>query len=203
MKLSTSILGIINNQEKINNLSKCDTDLFHLDVMDGLFVENNKLPNNDIVYNKKLDIHLMVEDIKPYLEYYKDLDIEYVTFHYEIGSTKSNIEYIKKYGYKVGLAINPNTKVENILSYLKDVDLVLVMSVVPGSGGQTFIKNSINKINELKKYREINNLSYLIEVDGGINDEIIKNINCDIVVVGNFITKESNFESQIRKLAIK
>ena len=110
------------------------------------------------------------------------------------------INYIKNLGIKVGLSIKPNTPIESIIPYLKDIDLVLIMSVEPGMGGQQFITNSIDRINYLKEYRSINNLDYVIEVDGGINDETIKLVNSDISVVGSFITKSDNYQEQVNKL---
>ena len=202
MKLAVSILGIIDNEEKISKLNIDSVKYIHLDVMDSTFVPNYKVPSNMINYNKKLDIHLMVNDIVKYLEYYKGLDINNITFHYEIGNTLEYINLIKKNNYKVGLAINPGTNIDLIKPYLDKIDIVLVMSVEPGKGGQDFITSSISKVNDLISYRENNNLNYLIEIDGGINDELIKNLNVDIAVVGSFITKYDDYENQIRKLEI-
>lgn len=203
MKLAVSILGIIDNQAKINMLNIDSVDYIHLDVMDNIFVNNYKVPSNKINYNKKIDLHLMVKDIKKYLDYYKELNINNVTFHYEIGDTLEYISLIKKNNFKVGLAINPNTKVEEILPFLDKVDMVLVMSVEPGYGGQSFIPDTILKIEYLNKYRRDNNLNYLIEVDGGIDNFTIKKANVDIAVVGSFITNSNDYTEQIRRLEIK
>ena len=203
MKLAVSVLGIIDNQNKINMLNTNNVDFIHLDVMDNIFVNNYKVPSNKINYNKKLDIHLMVKDMKKYIDYYKNLDINNITFHYEIGNTLEYINLIKKLKVKVGLAINPDTKVEEILTFLDKVDIVLVMSVTPGYGGQTYILDTNKKIDYLKKYRDENNLKYLIEVDGGVNDTNISDIGADMVVVGSYITSANDYESQIGKLGIK
>lgn len=203
MKLSVSTLGIINNQELINKLNIDKVDFIHLDVMDGIFVNNKKIPDNKINYNKKLDIHLMCKKLDEYIEYYKILNPEYITFHYEIGNTLENIEKIKLANSKVGIAINPNTDIDVIFPYLNKIDLVLIMSVEPGLGGQTFINSTFEKISKLKKYKETNNLSFLIEVDGGINDSNIKKIDLDMVVVGSYITSSINYEKSIEKLVIE
>ncbi len=200
MNLAVSILGIINNQKKIDNLNLEVVKYIHLDVMDGKFVKNIKLPNNDINYHKPVDIHLMAYDIDKYLTYYQNLDINNITFHYEIGNVLNNINLIKSHNIKVGMAINPTTNIESVLPYLDKIDLLLIMSVEPGEGGQTFIDNTIDKINYFDKYRKLNNLNYLIEVDGGITDDVIKKLNTDIIVVGNFITASNNYQDQIVKL---
>lgn len=200
MKLAVSILGIINDQEKINQLDADVIKYIHLDVMDGVFVANQKQPENSISYPKPIDIHLMAYDIKEYLEYYKNLNIHNVTFHFEIGNVPENIDLIKSYDVKVGMAINPNTNVFDVLPYLDKIDMLLIMSVAPGYGGQVFLDDTIDKINYFEKYRRENNLKYEIEVDGGINDKVIKKLNADIVVVGNYITASDNYNDQIAKL---
>ena len=200
MELAVSILGIINDQEKINQLDLDTIKYIHLDVMDGVFVTNQKQPENNISYPKPVDIHLMAYDIKEYLEYYKNLNVHNVTFHFEIGNVPENIDLIKSYGIKVGMAINPNTNVFDVLPYLDKIDLLLIMSVAPGYGGQVFLDDTIDKINYFEKYRRENNLKYKIEVDGGINDKVIKKLNADIVVVGNYITASDNYNDQIAKL---
>ena len=200
MNLAVSILGIINDQEKINKLDLDSVKYIHLDVMDGKFVENIKLPDNQISYPKPVDIHLMAYDIDKYLTYYQNLNINNITFHYEIGDVLNNINLIKSHNIKVGIAINPKTSINEILPYLDKIDLLLIMSVEPGKGGQPFIEDTIDKINYFNDYRKLNNLNYLIEVDGGINDKIIKKLNADIIVVGNYITAANNYQDQIVKL---
>ena len=200
MNLAVSILGIINNQEKINDLNLDSVKYIHLDVMDGKFVKNIKLPSNTINYHKPVDIHIMAYDIGKYLTYYQNLDVEYVTFHYEIGNILNNINLIKSHNIKVGIAINPTTNVKEILPYLDKIDLLLLMSVEPGAGGQAFIDSTIDKIDYFNEYRVQNHLSYQIEVDGGVTDKVMQKLNTDIVVVGNFITANNNYQDQIAKL---
>ena len=205
MKLAGSILGIVGENKLIKNLNDSGIDYIHLDIMDNEFVNNYCFQNKEIKkdINIPIDIHLMVNDIKKYIGYYKELKPAFITFHYEIGNIIKNIELIKKNDIKVGLAINPETDIKEILPYLDKIDLVLVMSVHPGYGGQTFIDNSTNKIDELNKYRSKNKLNYLIEIDGGINDQNINNLNVDIAVIGNYITTGSDYKKQVRKLVIK
>lgn len=198
MKISASFLTI-DNIDNVNKLVNCDIDYLHLDIMDGIFV-NNKNEVLDVPHIKPLDIHLMVSDVYKYIDKYKTLNPLYITFHYETDvDILSVINYIKKFNIKVGLSIKPSTKVEEIIPYLPYLDLVLVMSVEPGKGGQTFIMDSIDKIKKLKELKG----NYVIEVDGGINDSTIKYVSdADIVVVGSYITS-GNYEERIKNLKEK
>jgi ribulose-phosphate 3-epimerase len=204
--LSVSILGIKENQkENIQKLDNLNIDYFHVDIMDGKFVENKTWSYRTVKTilentNTKKDIHLMVTNVKKYIKKYSKLNPDIITFHYE-ATTKhlEYIKYLKDRNIKAGLSIKPDTKVEEIKDLLKYVDLVLVMSVEPGKGGQKYIENSTNKINELCKLREENNYSYLIEVDGGINNETkLQAKNADILVVGSYITS-NNYEEKIKE----
>ena len=180
--------------------------MLHVDIMDGIFVLN-KTWNIDEVKEllvntkKKKDIHLMVNDVKKYIDDFKIIKPEYITFHYEaIDNIFDTIRYIKSLKIKVGLSIKPNTNIEDIKPYLKYLDLVLVMSVEPGKGGQTFIESSIDKIDYLYNERINNKYQYLIEVDGGINDITSKLCNkADILVIGSFITN-GDYQEQINKI---
>ena len=206
--ISTSILSIKDDLE--NSLKKLDltsTDFMHVDVMDGIFVDNNSVSYD--VYeellsacNTPLDVHLMVSDVKKYIDLYRELKPVIITFHYEaVDNHRDVIDFIKSCGIKVGMSIKPDTKVEEIVDLLPYLDLVLVMSVEPGKGGQEFIYDSPVKINELDKIRKEKNYSYLIEVDGGVNDITSKLcINADILVVGSFITSSDDYEEQIQKI---
>lgn len=205
--LSVSILGIKENiKENIETLDKLNIDYFHIDIMDGIFVPNKTWKYEEIKSylsdaKKPKDIHLMVNNPKKYIKQYISLKPEIITFHYEATNNPLElIKYIQKYNIKAGISIKPNTKVEVLKDILKYVDLVLVMSVEPGAGGQSYIENSTNKINELKELKEKNNYNYLIEVDGGINDITKEKAkNADILVVGSFITK-GNYKEQIEKI---
>lgn len=207
MKIATSLLDLKEpkNQEALK-LDKLNIDYFHLDLMDGIFVENKVYSAKEFRYileDTKLpkDVHLMVSDVKKYIDQFSPLRPEYISFHFEATSDcVSVINYIHRLGIKVGLAINPSTDVSEILDYLDCIDLVLVMSVEPGKGGQKFMNESLTKIDQLYELREKNNYNYLIEVDGGINDETIKLCSkVDICVVGSYITKQ-DYEMAIENL---
>ena len=205
--ISASFLSIKDNiKSNIKKLDNTSIDMLHVDIMDGIFVPN-KTWNIDEVKEllvdtkKKKDIHLMVNDVKKYIDDFKILKPEYITFHYEaIDNIFDTIRYIKSLNIKVGLSIKPNTNIEDINPYLKYLDLVLVMSVEPGMGGQKFIESSIDKIDYLYNERINNNYHYLIEVDGGINDITSKLCNkADILVIGSFITN-GDYQEQINKI---
>jgi len=204
IKISTSILASTNRKESIIKLNETNTDYIHIDAMDGIFVPNTQLNINEInelekISKKKLDIHLMIDDPEIYIDNLKNKNIEIITIHLEINK---NIEYlinkIKSLNYKVGLSIKPNTKIEELIPYLDKIDLVLIMSVEPGFGGQKFIPNSINKAQELKKL----NKNIIIEMDGGINNKNINEIkkHIDIAVVGSYITNSDNYNKAINNL---
>jgi len=172
--------------------------------MDGKFVPNYQFPIEEIneitKYSKKpLDIHLMVEDPETYVKNIKNNNIEYITIHLEI---KKNIDYlielIKSYNYKVGISIKPNTNIKEIEKYLNKINMVLIMSVEPGFGGQKFLNNTNEKIKILKEMKK----DITIEVDGGINNETINNIKniADIAVVGSYITNNNNYQEAINNL---
>lgn len=202
IKVSTSILTCNNRIQATEELNKTNTDYIHIDYMDGIFVDNKEFTIEEIktlskISTKKLDIHIMAENPEPIIQELKDLNIEYITIHYEINKPLNKIiNLIHNQGYKCGISIKPKTDPKNIIEYLEKIDLVLIMSVEPGKGGQKFIPDVLNKIKELKQ----NNL--IIEIDGGINDtniEELKNI-VDIVVVGSYITNSSDYNKQINNL---
>lgn len=207
MKIAASFLDIKEPKcEEVTKLNNLDIDYLHLDVMDAIFVENktyNYEEFNDILKftTKPKDVHLMVSDVKKYIDEFSKFKPEFITFHYEaVSEVGSVIDYIKDLGIKVGISIKPSTSISEIAKYLNNLDLVLVMSVEPGKGGQTFIEESVNKIEQLYSLREKENYKYLIEVDGGINDETIKKCDkADICVVGSYITKQ-NYSEAIDKL---
>ena len=208
MELSVSILGIkkdINN--KIKELNKLNVDYLHIDVMDGKFVPNKnndfeKL-QNDLYGNKKeLDVHLMTQNVKEYIKKYKALNPKYITFHYEVNDNiDSIIKEIKDNNIGVGISVKPSTDIALILPYLDKVDLVLIMTVEPGFGGQKFMDNMDYKIKDLLELRSENNYKFKIEVDGGINNKTIKNVSdVDIVVVGSYITSSNDYKSKIKNI---
>lgn len=196
--ISISILNIKDNIDKIKYIDSLNSDYIHIDIMDGEFV-TNKVDMLDLPsLSTKRDIHLMVYDVYKYIDLYKKYNPEYITFHVEaVEDVMEVINYIHSLGIKVGLSIKPNTSVISILEYLKYIDLILVMSVEPGAGGQKFIINSSNKIEELYNIRSDNNYKYMIEVDGGVNIET-KDLcqKADILVVGSYITKSEDVNNK-------
>ena len=205
MQISTSILNSLNREESIKKLNYTKTNYIHIDVMDGLFVSDKQFTINEIktlsnISMKKLDIHLMVENPINYVKELSNMKIEYITFHIEVDNNINNIiSTIKEKDYKVGLAIKPNTDINLLKPYLDKIDLILVMSVEPGKGGQPFLETTpprINKIKELIQGKDI-----LIEVDGGITEKTIEKVpNANIAVSGSYIVKSDNYNEKINIL---
>jgi len=212
MKVSASILSARDNLDNIvNELDKLDIDYFHIDVMDNEFVPNTGVSYEEALYvsnhtDKLLDIHLMVNDISSYIYNYSMLNTEMITFHYEAMKDIKIIDKIKSYGIKCGISIKPNTDIELIYDLLPNIDLVLVMSVEPGFGGQKFIDSSLEKIEKLRKKIDELNLDVLISVDGGINinsaDSCIGK-GADILVIGSALTNSENKDELINIVKCK
>lgn len=208
MELSVSILNSQDRKEMIKLLNKTNITYIHVDVMDGIFVSQKTFNIKEIrtisqVSDKKLDVHLMVENPLLYIENIKDLtNIEYITIHLEINKDiKEILTKVKSYGFKTGISIKPNTNLELLLPYLEYIDLLLVMTVEPGLGGQPFILSSSNRLKEIKKL--IQNYNIKLEVDGGINNHTIKEVElADIAVVGSYITSSNNPIDKINSLLV-
>ncbi len=206
MLVSTSFLSSNNIPKDLQKLDETKTDYIHIDVMDGKFVNNKTMPFIEMskIYkytSKRLDVHLMCEDTSKYIKDYAKLNAEFITIHVESNNVKENLELIRDYHIKSGIALNPETKVRDIIPYLPLVDLILVMSVEPGKGGQEFIKETENKIKEIKILLKEYKLNKIISVDGGINNETRKYVKeCDMVVSGSYIINSNDFEEQIDSL---
>ena len=208
MKISVSYLSSKKSmRETIRLIEETTADYIHVDLMDGGFVPHKNFTIDEVLallgeHKKPLDIHLMVFDPIIYIEELAKLKPKYITFHVE--ATKDivkTIEEIRKYGIHVGLSIKPNTDLYELMPYLSLVDLVLLMSVEPGAGGQEFIFDSVARLQELVKVREENHLSFKIEMDGGINKDTIKLVKeLDIAVSGSFICKGENYQEKINEL---
>ena len=204
IKIATSILSSKNRKECIEKLNKTDTDYIHIDVMDNIFVPNYQLPIeevNELGKNSKkpLDVHLMVENPESFIKNIAINNIKSITIHLEINKNINNlIELIKKYNYQVGIAIKQNTDINKIDKYINLIDKVIIMSVEPGFGGQTFIDSSVDKIKSIRSKRK----NIIIEVDGGINNETIKKISndADIAVVGSYIINNNDYQEAINSL---
>lgn len=200
MKVSVSVLSSsIKPADIIKKLDNSVADYIHLDIMDGKFTENKTWTFSEvkkmISYSKlPLDVHLMVNNPEKYIEDYAMLNTSYLTFHYEaVKNIEEMINKIKDYGLKVGVSICPDTNVDVLFPYLKMIDQVLVMSVVPGKSGQSFIESSPEKISRLKDEIVSQDVKTIISVDGGINDEtalLCKEAGVDMLVSASFIHKD-------------
>ena len=209
MKVSLSILTVdyYNIENSIKDIID-DLDYIHMDVMDGEFVPNISFGYSFIgALNKRIDTtidtHLMIMHPQNYIEQFVKAGSDYITFHVEADcNVMKTINLIHSYGVKAGISIKPKTNIEDILEYLPYVDMVLVMSVEPGFGGQSFMPNSIDKCKRLKELRTQNNYNYLINIDGGINDKTAPLISnyVDLAVSGSFVCNNSNPQEALLKL---
>lgn len=211
MVISPSILSVNKNDylRVFRLLEKNDISMIHLDIMDGKFVTNFTYDFNEVeIINKqtelKLDVHLMINDPIKEIPNYILAGSDMITFHIEATSlVKETIDLIKKHHLKCGVSIKPNTNVEVLNPYLKDLDLILIMSVEPGKGGQKFMDSAIDKIKYLKDIKDKHRFKYLIEVDGGINNitcQKVKEAGADICVVGTYLMNSENFEETLGEL---
>ena len=203
IKISPSILSADFSQlgNEIKRLEEGGADMIHVDVMDGHFVPNLTIGPPVIKALKKhssvlFDVHLMISPVHDYIEAYSDAGADIITIHPEAtNDLTSSILKIKELKKKVGVSLNPETKIDIILNVLDQIDLVLIMSVNPGFGGQKFMPEVLIKIKELKKIQEEKNLNFDIEIDGGINFENSKKAieaGANILVSGTTIFKSNN-----------
>lgn len=216
VEISTSILTMKKGEEAntILNLEVGKTDYFHIDVMDGKFVEKDTYQTmlENCGYIKRmsslpLDVHFMVEDIQEAIDDFADFEPNIMTFHLEAcKDNKDVMEYIKKIqekNCKVGISIKPNTPIEKIYEYLPYIHQCLVMTVEPGKGGQTFLTQMVEKIKKLKSYIQENELEVDIEVDGGINLRTapeVKSAGANILVAGTAILMANDYSTIIEEL---
>lgn len=207
MLISTSFLSSKNIPKDLQKLNETSTDYIHVDIMDGKFVPNKTMPFSEMknIYkytSKRLDVHLMVKDPKKYIDNYSTLNTEYITIHLELlDDIEKYLNQIKSYGIKCGLSLKPSTPVKELVPYLPLLDLILVMSVEPGMGGQEFIKETEEKIKELRVLLNEYHSNAKISVDGGINQDTRKYCDmCDILVSGSYIINSDDFEEKINSL---
>ena len=210
MKIAVSYLKSKEDLEStIKGIDASSADYIHVDLMDGVFVENK---NDDLSMHvnalksasKKLDVHLMMQGqaLLRGIETMSLLNPEYITIHSEIEDVEKYIELIKKKNIKVGLAINPDTYIIKLRPYLREIDKIIVMSVYPGKGGQSFLEKAITKLVVIKEIIDDNKYNIDLEVDGGINEETIKQVQpyIDTAVSGSYICMSEDMEHQINKL---
>ncbi len=203
IQISPSILSADFSQlgNEIKRLEDGGADMIHVDVMDGHFVPNLTIGPPVIKALKKqssmlFDVHLMISPVHKYIEAYADAGADIITIHPEAtDDLKKSIYKIKELNKKVGVSLNPETSIDTILKHLKEIDLVLIMSVNPGFGGQKFMPEVLKKIKDLKKIQNENEINFDIEIDGGINFENSKEAieaGANILVSGTTIFKSNN-----------
>ena len=199
-----------NLQRDIEMINESDADWFHIDIMDGVFVPNISFGMpvlRDIKKHAKktLDVHLMIVNPDQYIETFASIGADILTVHYEACThIHRTIQAIKSTGMKAGIALNPHSSVNQLKDIIKDIDLVCLMSVNPGFGGQSFIENTYNKVKELNELIQSSESSCQIEIDGGVTNENAKKLvqaGANILVAGSYVFKSSNPTDTISKLS--
>ena len=198
-----------NLQRDVELVNKSEADWHHIDVMDGVFVPNISygMPVVKAIQKhatKPLDVHLMIVDPDRYIQEFADLGATYLTVHYEACThLHRTLQAIKSAGMKAGVALNPHTSVQLLENVIQDIDMVCVMSVNPGFGGQSFIENTYEKVRALKALITKKNTSTLIEIDGGVTTENAQKLvaaGADILVAGSFVFKSDDPKATIKAL---
>ena len=205
MKIAVSYLSSNNYLECINKINESNADYVHVDLCDGKYVNTKNFEIKDTIKllknsKKPLNIHLMVENPKKIIKHFKKLNVESITIH-NLSNSEKILNYIKKKGYKCGIALNPNESIDSIRKYLNLIDELLIMSVIPGKGGQGFIDSTISKIDEINNIK--NNYHFITAIDGGINNEtikLLKNKDIDLVISGSYIVNSIDYNKTINEL---
>ena len=209
--IAPSILAadFANLQRDIEMINNSEADWFHIDIMDGVFVPNISfgMPVLEAITKhakKPIDVHLMIVDPDRYIKTFAALGSNILTVHYEAcNHLHRTLQAIKAEGMKAGVALNPHTNIDLLEDVINDIDMVCIMSVNPGFGGQSFIENTYSKIEKLKALINRKNASTLIEIDGGVTDknaaQLVK-AGADVLVAGNFVFKAANPTKTIAEL---
>ncbi len=211
IKISPSLLScdFLRLGEEINKAQNSGSDMIHFDVMDGMFVNNISfgiplLASAQKCANIPLDVHLMINEPIRYVDAFAENGADIITFHAEACSdVLATIEKIRSRNIKVGIAIKPNTPLDSVMEYVKLVDMVLVMTVEPGFGGQSFIYETMDKVSKLRKYSDDNSLSLDIQVDGGINADTVATAieaGANVIVSGTYLFKSEDMAGEIKKI---
>ena len=211
IKVSPSILAADfgNIEKECKLIDKSGADWFHLDVMDGIFVPNISFGMPVVkairqMTSKPLDVHLMITEPERYIEKFIEIGSDIISFHIEAtNKLEENINLIKSKNVKVGIAINPDTPIDSLIDIINKIDLVCLMGVFPGFAGQKFIKNTFDRLKELKKLIIDNNSKALIEVDGGVkadNYMELISLGADVLVAGSYIFNSEDYNLVIKKL---
>ncbi len=210
-RIAPSVLAadFANLQRDVEMINNSDADWFHIDIMDGVFVPNISFGMpvlRDIAKHAKktIDVHLMIIDPDRYIKTFAELGSNILTVHYEACThLHRTLQAIKAEGMKAGVAINPHTNVSLLEDTIQDIDLVCIMSVNPGFGGQSFIENTYEKVKQLKKIIEKKGSNTLIEIDGGVTSKNAKQLidaGADVLVAGSFVFKSENPINTIKQL---
>lgn len=210
MLVSASFLSSKDIPKFLTKLNDTDINYIHVDVMDGIYVKNKTMPFREMRHisdytSKRLDVHLMVKNPLKYISDYASLNTEFITIHKDIeDDLLTCLKEIKSYYIKTGIALKDEDEIKDIIPYLPYIDLILIMSVTPGAGGQGFQENSILKMKEVQvlKMEYSKDFSFIVSVDGGINADTITKVNnyVDMVVSGSYLSSSTDLQEAIDTL---